>query len=91
MEIKFGKERRKGENRTHTDNRGTYGGRRKGEQTHGDRNGASYQQYSPSNISTIDRRGGTGKDVESRVTKAWSNWRELTGEICFATRKFQRK
>ena len=32
--------------------------------------------------STIDRRGGASKDVESRVTKAWSKWRELGGEIC---------
>ena len=32
--------------------------------------------------STIDRRGGASKDVESRVTKAWSKWRELSGVIC---------
>ena len=32
--------------------------------------------------STIDRGGGTSKDVENRVTKAWSTWRELSGVIC---------
>ena len=32
--------------------------------------------------STIDRRGGASKDVESRVAKAWSKWRELSGVIC---------
>ena len=32
--------------------------------------------------STIDRGGGTSKDVENRVTKAWSKWRELSGVIC---------
>ena len=31
--------------------------------------------------STIDRRGGASKDVESRVAKAWSKWRDLTGVI----------
>ena len=31
--------------------------------------------------STIDR-GGASKEVESRVTKAWSKWRELSGVIC---------
>ena len=30
----------------------------------------------------IDRRGGASKDVESRVAKAWSKWRELSGVIC---------
>ena len=25
--------------------------------------------------STIDRRGGASKDVDNRVTKAWSKWR----------------
>ena len=33
-------------------------------------------------VSMIDRRGGATKDVESRVTKAWSKWRELSGVIC---------
>ena len=32
--------------------------------------------------STIDRGGGASKDVENRVTKAWSKWRELSGVIC---------
>ena len=32
--------------------------------------------------STIVRRGGAIKDVESRVTKAWPKWRELSGVIC---------
>ena len=32
--------------------------------------------------STIDRRGGAGKDMESRVAMAWSKWRELSGAIC---------
>ena len=32
--------------------------------------------------STIDRRGGASKDVENRVAKAWSKWRELSGVIC---------
>ena len=32
--------------------------------------------------STIGRRGGASKDVESRVAKAWSKGRELTGVIC---------
>ena len=32
--------------------------------------------------STIDRGGGARKDVENRVTKAWSKWRELSGVIC---------
>ena len=32
--------------------------------------------------STIDRRGGASKDVENRVAKAWSKWRELGGVIC---------
>ena len=32
--------------------------------------------------STIDRRGGASKDVESRVAKAWSKWRELSTVIC---------
>ena len=32
--------------------------------------------------STIDRGGGASKDVDNRVTKAWSKWRELSGEIC---------
>ena len=31
--------------------------------------------------STIDRGGGASKDVESRVAKAWSKWRELSGVI----------
>ena len=31
---------------------------------------------------TIYRRGGASKDVESRVAKAWSKWRELSGVIC---------
>ena len=31
--------------------------------------------------STIDR-GGASKDVDNRVTKAWSKWRELSGVIC---------
>ena len=31
--------------------------------------------------STIDR-GGASKDVENRVTKAWSKWRELSVVIC---------
>ena len=31
--------------------------------------------------SMIDRRGAS-KDAESRVAKAWSKWRELTGVIC---------
>ena len=30
--------------------------------------------------STIDR--GASKDVDNRVTKAWSKWRELGGVIC---------
>ena len=32
--------------------------------------------------STIDRVGGASKDVENRVTKAWSKCRELSGVIC---------
>ena len=32
--------------------------------------------------STIDRGGGASKDVDKRVTKAWSKWRELSGVIC---------
>ena len=32
--------------------------------------------------STIDRGGGARKDVDNRVTKAWSKWRELSGVIC---------
>ena len=32
--------------------------------------------------STIDRRGGASKDVESRAARAWSKWRELSGVIC---------
>ena len=32
--------------------------------------------------STVDRKGGASKDVESRVVKAWLKWRELTGVIC---------
>ena len=32
--------------------------------------------------SAMDRRGGATKDVESRVAKAWSKWRDLTGVIC---------
>ena len=32
--------------------------------------------------SMIDRRGGASKDVENRVAKAWSKWRELSGVIC---------
>ncbi len=32
--------------------------------------------------STIDRRGGASKDVDNRVTNAWSKWRELSGVIC---------
>ena len=32
--------------------------------------------------STIDRGGGASKDVDNRVTKAWSKWRELSGVIC---------
>ena len=32
--------------------------------------------------STIDRRGGASKDVENRVAKAWSKWREQSGVIC---------
>ena len=32
--------------------------------------------------STIDRGGGASKDVDNRVTKAWSKWRELCGVIC---------
>ena len=32
--------------------------------------------------STIDGRGGASKDMESRVTRAWSKWRELSGVIC---------
>ena len=32
--------------------------------------------------STTDRRGGASKDVDNRVTKASSKWRELTGVIC---------
>ena len=32
--------------------------------------------------STIYRRGGASKDVESRVAKAWSKWIELSGVIC---------
>ena len=32
--------------------------------------------------STIDRvGGGASKDVDSRVAKAWSKWRDLTGSI----------
>ncbi len=31
--------------------------------------------------STIDRRGAS-KDVDNRVTNAWSKWRELSGVIC---------
>ena len=33
--------------------------------------------------STIDRRGGASKEMESsRVAKAWSKWRELSRVIC---------
>ena len=32
--------------------------------------------------STIDREEGASKDVDNRVTKAWSKWRELGGVIC---------
>ena len=32
--------------------------------------------------STIDRGGGASKDVDNRVTKAWSKCRELSGVIC---------
>ena len=32
--------------------------------------------------STIDRGGGASKDVNNRVTKACSKWRELSGVIC---------
>ena len=32
--------------------------------------------------STIDRRAGASKDVDNRVAKAWSKWRELSGVIC---------
>ena len=32
--------------------------------------------------STIDRGGGASKDVESRVTEAWSKSRALSGVIC---------
>ena len=32
--------------------------------------------------STIYRGGGASKDVENRVTKAWSKWRDQTGVIC---------
>ena len=32
--------------------------------------------------STIGRRGGASKDVENRVAKVWSKWRELSGVIC---------
>ena len=32
--------------------------------------------------STIDRRRGASKDVENRVARAWSKWRELSGVIC---------
>ena len=32
--------------------------------------------------STKDRRGGASKDVESRVAKAWSKWKELSVVIC---------
>ena len=32
--------------------------------------------------STIDRGGGASKDVDNRVTKTWSKWRELSGVIC---------
>ena len=32
--------------------------------------------------STLDRRGGASKDLDNRVTKAWSKWRELSGVIC---------
>ena len=31
---------------------------------------------------TIDRGGGASKDVDNRVAKAWSKWRELSGVIC---------
>ena len=32
--------------------------------------------------STIDRGGAASKDMDNRVTKAWSKWRELSGVIC---------
>ena len=32
--------------------------------------------------SSLDRRGGASKDVDNRVAKAWSKWRELNGVIC---------
>ena len=32
--------------------------------------------------STIDRGGGASKDVDNRVTKAWSEWRDMCGVIC---------
>ena len=31
--------------------------------------------------STIDRGGGSSKDMDNRVTMAWSKWRELSGVI----------
>ena len=32
--------------------------------------------------STIDRGRGANTDVDNRVAKAWSKWRELSGVIC---------
>ena len=32
--------------------------------------------------STIDKGGGASKDVDNRVAKAWSKWREVSGVIC---------
>ena len=32
--------------------------------------------------SSMDRGGGASKDVENRVPKAWSKWRELNEVIC---------
>ena len=56
------------------------------EEIHGDRNGqlanTAVVQSFKYRGSTIDRRGGASKDVENRVMKAWSKWREITGVNC---------
>ena len=38
----------------------------------------SYADY----VNLIGRGGGASEDVENRVAKAWSKWRELSGVMC---------
>ena len=58
-------------------------------QTPGDTDPVRMKRYNETEMvnfkyigSTIYRGGGASKDVENRVTKAWSKWRELSGVIC---------